>query len=87
MTTSLEQLKKISQESKVSLKEIAYMGDDVNDIKVLKMAGLSIVPNDCEKPLKKIADYICLKNGGNGCVREICNLIMEYNVPKDTGKA
>jgi len=72
-------LEEISHKSGIPLNEIAYMGDDVNDKEVLKAAGFSAVPNNCEKSLKNIADYICINDGGNGCIREICNMIIEYN--------
>ena len=72
-------LEEISHKSGIPLNEIAYMGDDINDKEVLKAAGFSVVPNNCEKSLKNIADYICINDGGNGCIREICNMIIEYN--------
>jgi N-acylneuraminate cytidylyltransferase len=70
-------LEKISLDSGIALENIAYIGDDINDLEVLRAAGFSAVPYNCEEPLKSIADYICQNNGGQGCVREICNMIID----------
>ena len=72
-------LEDISHRSGIPLKNIAYIGDDINDKEVLKAAGFSVVPNNCEEPLRSIADYVCINDGGCGCVREICNIIIEHH--------
>ena len=66
----------ICKKHKVSLKEIAFIGDDVNDLEVLKKVAFSAVPNDAVVQVKKIADYICKASGGNGCFREMSDLIL-----------
>jgi N-acylneuraminate cytidylyltransferase len=65
---ALEELKK---KYELNNSEIAYVGDDVNDIPVLNKVGLSICPNDAINDVKKICDYITETNGGYGVVREI----------------
>lgn len=70
-------LEKISKEFKVKPFEIAFIGDDVNDINLLKSVGFSVMPNDGIKQLKKICDYQCMTIGGNGVLREIAELIFE----------
>ena len=54
--------------------QVAYIGDDINDIecmnKVLLNNGVVGCPNDAVDNVKKIASYICERNGGNGAVRE-----------------
>jgi len=64
--------------SKYDLKpeNVAYIGDDVNDLKIMKLVGLSASPNDGILEIKKIANYICEKNGGNGAFREFADLII-----------
>ena len=49
--------------------EIAYIGDDVNDIPVLERVGFSFCPNDAVDDVKKICTAIAKENGGNGVVR------------------
>ena len=56
--------------------EIAFIGDDVNDLEVLKKAGLACVPSDAMPVNKKVADVITKATGGHGCVREVCDLIL-----------
>lgn len=64
--------------SKYDLKpeNIAYIGDDLNDLEIMKLVGLSASPNNGISEIKKIAHYICKKNGGNGAFREFADLII-----------
>lgn len=55
--------------------EIAYIGDDINDIPVLKTVGFSFCPNDAVDDVKKICTVIAKENGGNGVVREFVELL------------
>ena len=55
---------------------IAYIGDDVNDLEIMKKVGFSVVPKDGNLEVKKIANHICKSNGGEGVLREICDLII-----------
>jgi len=55
---------------------IAFIGDDVNDIGILQMAGLSACPNDAVDQVKKIVDYVCKKEGGRGAFRELADMII-----------
>ena len=57
--------------------EIAYMGDDLNDIKIMKMAGFCGTPLDGANELKEFADFISTKNGGDGAVREFIETILK----------
>lgn len=56
--------------------EVAYIGDDVNDLEVMKRVGFAVTPADGTDENKKIAHYITKNNGGGGCVREICDLFL-----------
>ena len=61
-----------------NLKEenIAYIGDDVNDMEIMKKIGLSISPNDANLEVRKIANHITKSKGGEGVLREVCDLII-----------
>ncbi len=50
--------------------EVAFVGDDINDIEIMKTVGLSACPADAVTAVKSIADIVLSKNGGAGCVRE-----------------
>jgi len=55
---------------------IAYIGDDVNDIEIMQHVGLTACPNDAISFTKEVADYICENKGGEGCFREFAELII-----------
>lgn len=57
--------------------DVCYMGDDLPDIPVLKKVGFSCCPKNSISDVKKVCDYVSRENGGNGAVREICELIIE----------
>lgn len=59
--------------------DIAYMGDDLPDICVLRKVGLSCCPNDAVEEVKEICKFVASKDGGRGAVRELCNLIISQN--------
>jgi 3-deoxy-D-manno-octulosonate 8-phosphate phosphatase (KDO 8-P phosphatase) len=67
----------IENKLKISKDTICFMGDDLIDIPVMKMAGIPVtVPDSCHE-VKKFASYITTKNGGYGAVREVCELILK----------
>ena len=72
-------LKKIAKELGISLKNVAYIGDDVNDLSALKIVGLPITVKNATKKNKEISKLIVPLNGGNGCVRYVCDLIINNN--------
>ena len=59
--------------------EIAYIGDDINDLPVLEKVGLSFAPNDAIPEIKQIVDYVTSKKGGDGAVREAVDFILARN--------
>lgn len=58
---------------------VAYIGDDVNDVEILKLVKFSACPIDAVKECKQVVDYICVNKGGDGCVREFIELIVNDN--------
>ena len=73
-------LTKLCKKYKVKNFEIAYIGDDLNDYNIMRKVGFSVTPNNGVEKLKKIADYICKKNGGEGAFREMADLILQYKI-------
>lgn len=57
--------------------EIAYMGDDLPDLPLLKRAGFAITVPEAPLIIQKNVDYITQKNAGCGAVREVCDYILE----------
>jgi 3-deoxy-D-manno-octulosonate 8-phosphate phosphatase (KDO 8-P phosphatase) len=69
-------LNKIIESRKIHLEEIAYIGDDVNDLDIMLHVGLTASPADAMDMVKQQVDYICRETGGNGCFREFAELII-----------
>lgn len=67
---------KICNEMGIQLHNIAYIGDDIFDIPLLKIAGFSACPSDAHNDVKDCVDYICAHKGGKGCVREMVEHII-----------
>lgn len=57
--------------------EVLYMGDDIPDLSAMLMVGLPACPADAAPEIKSCSKYISKKCGGEGCVREIIELIMK----------
>jgi YrbI family 3-deoxy-D-manno-octulosonate 8-phosphate phosphatase len=62
--------------------EIAYIGDDTNDMEIMKNSGLSACPADAFPMVKQIADIILENKGGNGAFREFAELIIDCQLKK-----
>lgn len=67
---------KICKKYKINERNIAYVGDDINDLNILKQVGLSISPQDAISEIKKYSDYVCKSKGGEGVLREIADIII-----------
>ncbi|WP_455388639.1 KdsC family phosphatase [Petrachloros mirabilis] len=59
-----------------SLDQVAYIGDDVNDLETLKAVGFSATPADGLPQVAAVVDYVCSKKGGEGAVREVIEMIL-----------
>ncbi|OGP68820.1 MAG: phenylphosphate carboxylase subunit delta [Deltaproteobacteria bacterium RBG_16_44_11] len=68
---------KILERHKLSAGAVAFMGDDIVDIPVLKRVGFSAAVADALDIVKKSVDYITVNRGGHGAVREICEMILQ----------
>jgi 3-deoxy-D-manno-octulosonate 8-phosphate phosphatase (KDO 8-P phosphatase) len=69
--------KELCKKENISLKETAYIGDDVNDIELLKNVGIAACPQNAVHMVKKIPGIIILaKNGGDGAVREFIDHLL-----------
>lgn len=75
-------LNKMAEQRSVRLDNICYAGDGKYDIPALKLAGVSICPADAIDEVKQISDHILTRKGGEGCIAEICTIIMN-NAPDD----
>jgi 3-deoxy-D-manno-octulosonate 8-phosphate phosphatase, YrbI family len=69
-------VKKLSEKYGISLCEIAYIGDDINDIKCIEKCGYTACPADAADEIKERTDYICKACGGEGVLREYVNYLI-----------
>ena len=60
-----------------TLSQVAYIGDDINDLETLKAVGFSATPADGMPQIAAVVDYVCRKKGGEGAVREIIEMILD----------
>ena len=79
-----KELEKICKYYKILPSEVAFIGDDVNDIGLMKKVGFSVTPSDGILQAKKIANYICKTSGGNGALREMIDLILKKKFSNKT---
>jgi N-acylneuraminate cytidylyltransferase len=56
--------------------ELGYVGDDLNDLGIIRRAGFSACPNDAAPEVMLVATYVCAKAGGRGVVREVCDILI-----------
>lgn len=79
----LDVLQKLLEENNCELKNVAYIGDDINDLPcmhaVKKAGGVVACPKDAANKVIEIADFVSSKDGGNGAVREFIEWIVENN--------
>ncbi len=65
----------------VKTDELAYIGDDVNDLELMRHVGFSATPSDGIKEAREIADYTCKVRSGDGVLREVADLILSIRYP------
>lgn len=74
-----EDLKKILDELGLQFDNVAYMGDDINDMGVMSKVKLSACPRNAVSEVQAICNYKSEKNGGDGAVRDFLEYIMKNN--------
>ncbi len=72
----LEVAENLCKELNISLDEVAYIGDDLGDIELLKNVGISATPNSAPEYVKKYSQIVLTKNGGEGVFREFVEKIL-----------
>ncbi len=74
--SKMQMLETIQAVSQLASEQIAYIGDDVNDLEILAAVGLSACPRDAMSMVKRRVDYVCRAGGGHGAFREFAELII-----------
>lgn len=71
----VEKLKSITEALNVKPEEVAYIGDDMNDLECIRYCRVTGCPSDAVEEVKQEVRYICKHNGGKGAVREFIEWI------------
>jgi arabinose-5-phosphate isomerase len=69
-------LEKWLEDYNLDFKDVAYIGDDLPDLEILKRVGFSGCPLDAIQECRDVVDYVCKSKGGEGCVREFVEKIL-----------
>ncbi|MGE5316221.1 MAG: KdsC family phosphatase [Acidobacteriota bacterium] len=75
--TKVEAMEDLLAKYQLTWEEAAYIGDDYNDLQLLARVGLAVTPADGSKRNKAVAHLVTERCGGGGCVRELCDLILD----------
>jgi len=73
-------LKEILERLKLDATDVAYIGDDCNDLEIMEMVGFTAAPADALSFVKAKVDYVCEAKGGEGAFRELAELIIESRI-------
>ncbi|MFX1385066.1 MAG: KdsC family phosphatase [Promethearchaeota archaeon] len=76
----LEEYNSLKKKYRLEDKNICFLGDDTQDLEVMRVVGFACCPANAQKEIKKICHYISPFTGGSGFVRDVCNIILE-NLP------
>ena len=79
----LAALREMLQARGLAADQVAYIGDDLNDYEILCEVGLAVVVQDATRRPRSVAHYITRAKGGEGAVRELCELILDYRGSTD----
>lgn len=69
-------LRRFADKEGLRLSEICFMGDDVNDVPAMNLAGLAAAPANAQPVARECATFIATSNGGNGAVRELVEAVL-----------
>lgn len=72
----VEVAQQLIKELNISFNEVAFIGDDINDINLLQLVGISGTPNNGIEYIKNFANIVTTKNGGDGAFREFVETIL-----------
>jgi YrbI family 3-deoxy-D-manno-octulosonate 8-phosphate phosphatase len=78
-TDKIVALQTLCEKLNIAISECAYIGDDVNDLNVLKSCGYGFAPPNAHHSVLNSGAFITKATGGNGCFREVADWIIENN--------
>ena len=89
VSDKLAQLKELSAAMQLAPEQIAYIGDDLNDLECIQFCGYTACPADAASEVLESVNYVCKREGGRGAVREIIDMLkleaIEANSHQNSG--
>lgn len=76
-------LNELAEKRNLGMCEIAYIGDDLNDLPAIMQAGVSGCPADAVEEVRKAATYVCKSKGGEGALREFAEWVVKRNLQEN----
>ncbi len=83
-TNKMHVLEALLAKRGLQIEAVAYLGDDLNDLEILRRVGLSACPADAQESVLGAVHYRCRRTGGSGCFRELADLILSETTPQET---
>jgi 3-deoxy-D-manno-octulosonate 8-phosphate phosphatase (KDO 8-P phosphatase) len=77
--SKLDHYNNFKKKNRLNDPEIMFMGDDIPDFEVMKVAGVPVCPSDADSEIKQVALYISDKKGGEGCVRDVIEQVLRLH--------
>lgn len=79
VANKVPELQKLIKKLGITLEEVAYMGDDINDLGIMRISGISAAPRNAALEVLERVSFIATKDGGDGAVREFIEFLMKKN--------
>ena len=86
ITDKAEKLRELMKKFNLDPEQVAYIGDDMNDLSAIETAGVSFAPADCASQLVPYVDIILTKKAGDSPVREAIDMILSDRLSVDNYK-
>ena len=61
----------------IDIKNVAYVGNDINDLEAMKLVGMTFCPADAHYSIKQVSQHVLKTKGGHGAIRELLDFIIE----------
>lgn len=79
VANKVPELQKLIKKLGITLEEVAYMGDDINDLGIMRISEISAAPRNAALEVLERVSFIATKDGGDGAVREFIEFLMKKN--------
>jgi YrbI family 3-deoxy-D-manno-octulosonate 8-phosphate phosphatase len=80
MKNKIDAIDLITNNGSINLEKILYIGNDLNDLNIMKLCGYTACPSDSHLSIKKISKFVLKARGGDGVIREIVEDILSLDI-------